>query len=56
MKYNDKAVEKLIDHIAHTCCCPADIGLMGPSACGKVTHCGECWQQALQQEHEEVTE
>ena len=58
-KYNDKAVERLLDYLedqgVFEGCCPGDIGLkqMSMVDCNNQSSCKPCWQQALTGEPKE---
>jgi hypothetical protein len=53
-KYNNKAVERLVDYISsQTKICPRRFGLPESRDCNNgdnLESCRTCWQQALQQE------
>lgn len=52
-KYNDKAVEKVIESISKGSC-PSEYGLEEINVCEmKRSVCVKCWRQALMQEPEE---
>ena len=58
MKYNDKAVEKLIDYTFKLQICPRRFKLPEYDKCNYPRYtfdhiCRKCWQQALQQEPED---